>query len=46
LDRILHRSWKMAKPGRAGVRFGPPIDVQGMSVEEAAARVRKAVEEL
>ncbi len=46
LDQILHRSWKMARPGRASVHIGPPLDVSGLSVEEATQRVRDAVSRL
>lgn len=29
LDRVLHRSWRMARPGRASVTFGAPLSLTG-----------------
>ena len=29
LDRILHQSWRMAKPGPARVAFGKPLRLEG-----------------
>ena len=25
LDRVLHKTWKMARPGRVDITFGPPL---------------------
>jgi long-chain acyl-CoA synthetase len=41
VDRVLHRSWKMARPGPVEVRFGPPIVFQG---DDYAAMVRQLEE--
>jgi long-chain acyl-CoA synthetase len=46
LDRILHHSWKMARPGRAVVRFGPPIRLEGDDYAAMARRVEDAVRAL
>ena len=46
LDRILHQSWRMARPGRARVAFGAPIDSRGDDYRAAARRVEEAVRRL
>jgi long-chain acyl-CoA synthetase len=46
LDRILHHTWKMAKPGRARVAFGEPMHLAGDDYEALAARVEQAVRKL
>jgi long-chain acyl-CoA synthetase len=46
LDRILHHTWKMAKPGRARVAFGEPIHLGGDDYEALAKRVEDAVRSL
>lgn len=46
LERILHQSWKMAKPGRAVVRFGKPLSLAGDDYAALAKRVEEAVREL
>lgn len=46
LDRVLHRTAKMAKPGRARIRFGAAIARGDDSDVEFAARVRDAVNRL
>jgi long-chain acyl-CoA synthetase len=46
LDRILHHTWKMAKPGRARVAFGAPIRLSGDDYEALAKRVEEAVRSL
>ncbi len=46
VDRILHQSWRMARPGRARVAFGAPIDCRGDDYRAAARRVEEAVRRL
>jgi long-chain acyl-CoA synthetase len=46
LDRILHHSWRMARPGRARVRFGPPLRLEGDDYAALARRVEEAVRAL
>jgi long-chain acyl-CoA synthetase len=46
LDRILHKSWRMAKPGRALIKFGAPLQLDGDDYESLAQRVEAAVREL
>jgi long-chain acyl-CoA synthetase len=46
LDRILHQSWKMAKPGRASIHFGRPLRLDGMDYAAAAALVEQQVRAL
>jgi long-chain acyl-CoA synthetase len=46
LDKILHHSWKMAKPGRARVAFGAPLRLTGEDYEALAKRVEDAVRAL
>lgn len=43
LDRVLHRSWRMAAPGRVRVAFGPPLEPRDGSYDELARRVEDAV---
>ena len=46
LDKILHPTWKMAKPGRAGVTFGAPMSLGGEDYEALARQVEEAVRAL
>ncbi len=46
LDKVLHQSWKMARPGRVRVAFGPAMRLTGENYEELAAKVREAVTRL
>jgi long-chain acyl-CoA synthetase len=43
LDRILHKSWRMAKPGRAAIKFGAPLSLEGGDYTALAQRVEAAV---
>jgi long-chain acyl-CoA synthetase len=43
LDRVLHQTWKMAKPGPARIRFGPPLRLQGDDYAALAKQVEDAV---
>ena len=46
LDRVLHPTWKMAKPGRVRVAFGTPLHLAGEDYEALARRVEDAVRAL
>lgn len=46
LDRILHRTWRLPRRGRARVAFGGPISFRGSDYAEIAARIESAVREL
>ena len=46
LDHVLHRSWKMARPGRVTVRFGKPLRLQGDDYQALAKTVEDAALEL
>jgi long-chain acyl-CoA synthetase len=46
LDRILHRTWRLPRRGRARVAFGAPISFRSSDYAEIAARIESAVREL
>ena len=46
LHRILHQSWRMARPGRARLRFGAAIALEGDEYKSLARRVETAVRAL
>ena len=46
LDRILHKNWRMAKPGRARIKFGAPLKLDGDDYLALAQRVEAAVRAL
>jgi long-chain acyl-CoA synthetase len=46
LDRVLHKSWRMAKPGRARIAFGAPLSLEGDDYTSLARRVEDAVRAL
>jgi long-chain acyl-CoA synthetase len=46
VDQVLHTSWKMARPGRVSVTFGPPIRLSGDNYAELAQQVQSAVQNL
>jgi long-chain acyl-CoA synthetase len=46
VDRILHTSWKMAKPGRVSVTFGAPMHLSGDNYADLAKQVERAVRDL
>jgi long-chain acyl-CoA synthetase len=46
VDRVLHSGWRMARPGRVRVIFGPAIDLRGDDYESLARRVEDAVRDL
>ncbi len=46
LDRVLHKSWRMARPGRVRVAFGEPLTLDGDDYATLAGRVEGAVRAL
>jgi long-chain acyl-CoA synthetase len=46
LDRILNEDWKMARPGRAQVKFGAPLRLEGEDYAGLAKKVEEAVRAL
>jgi long-chain acyl-CoA synthetase len=43
LEKVLHKSAKMARPGRAVVRFGAPMRLEGEDFAGLAGKVEGAV---
>jgi len=46
LDRVLHKSWRMARPGRVHVHIGKPMDLHGDGYAALARQVEAAVRSL
>ncbi len=46
LDKVLHHTWKMARPGRVRIAFGKPIRLIGEDYETLAKQVEDAVRAL
>jgi 1-acyl-sn-glycerol-3-phosphate acyltransferase len=46
VDRVLHRTWHMARPGHVHVTFGPPMRLVGGDYEALAKQVEDAVRAL
>jgi long-chain acyl-CoA synthetase len=46
IDRVLHQTWKMAKPGPVRVIFGPPMQLTGDDYVDLTAQVEAAVRKL
>ena len=46
LDKVLHHSWRMARPGRVRVVFGAPLRLTGEDYEALARQVEEAVKNL
>jgi len=46
LDRVLHHTWRMAKPGKVRVAFGRPLQLSGEDYEALAKQVEDAVRAL
>jgi long-chain acyl-CoA synthetase len=46
VDRVLHQTWKMAKPGRVRVSFGPPMQLAGDEYADLARQVEDAVRKM
>jgi long-chain acyl-CoA synthetase len=43
LDRVLHHTWRMARPGHVRIAFGAPLALTGDDYEALAKRVEDAV---
>jgi long-chain acyl-CoA synthetase len=46
LDRVLHHTWKMARPGRVRVSFGAPLHLAGEDYGVLARQVEDAVRKM
>jgi long-chain acyl-CoA synthetase len=46
LDKVLHPTWRMARPGRVRVAFGAPLLLSGDDYQALAQRVEEAVRAL
>jgi long-chain acyl-CoA synthetase len=46
LDKVLHPTWKMARPGRVRVKFGRPLTLRGDDHAALAREVEEAVRQL
>jgi long-chain acyl-CoA synthetase len=46
LDSILHKTWRVAWPGRASIKFGAPVTLEGDDYFSLAQRVEAAVRAL
>ena len=46
VDRVLHRTWHMARPGHVRVTFGAPMRLGGADYESLARQVEEAVRAL
>jgi long-chain acyl-CoA synthetase len=46
LDKVLHRTWTMARPGRVVIRFGPALRLHGDDYQALAKQVEEAVRKL
>jgi long-chain acyl-CoA synthetase len=46
VDRVLHQTWRMVRPGRVRVAFGPAIRLHGQDYAALAGEVENAVRSL
>ena len=46
LDRVLHQTWRMARPGRVRVAFGAPLRLRGEDYAALAKQVEEQVRSL
>jgi 1-acyl-sn-glycerol-3-phosphate acyltransferase len=46
LDKVLHSTWKMARPGRVRIAFGPPLRLDGGDYLALARQVEDRVRRL
>jgi len=46
MDRVLHKSWRMARPGRVNITFGAPLRLEGGDYQAVAKQVEEAVRRL
>jgi long-chain acyl-CoA synthetase len=46
LDKVLHRTWRMARPGRVSIRFGPALRLEGEDYTALAKQVEEAARKI
>ena len=46
VDKVLHHTWRMARPGRVRVTFGMPLHLTGDDYASLAKQVEDAVRSL
>ncbi len=46
MDHVLHKSWRMARPGRVHITFGPALQLKGSDYHALAKQVEDAVRNL
>ncbi len=46
MNKVLHPTWKMARPGPVRIAFGPPLSLSGDNYEALAKEVEEAVRRL
>ncbi|HSL22824.1 MAG TPA: AMP-binding protein [Vicinamibacterales bacterium] len=46
VDKVLHQTWKLARPGRVRVAFGPPLQLEGEDYAALARQVEETVRAL
>jgi len=46
LERVLHKSWRMARPGRVCVFIGKPLHLEGDDYAALAHQVEEALRSL
>ena len=46
LDKVLHHTWRMAKPGRVRIAFGAPLHLSGDDYEALTRQVEAAIRAL
>ena len=46
MDRVLHEGWKMARPGKVEITFGPALRLTGDDYLALARQVEEAVRKL
>ena len=46
LDRVLHTTWRMARPGRVRIAFGAPLQLRGENYAALARQVEEQVRQL
>ena len=46
VGKVLHHTWRMARPGRVRVLFGKPLHLTGDDYEALAKQVEEAVRNL
>jgi long-chain acyl-CoA synthetase len=46
MDHVLHKSWRMARPGRVDIAFGPALQLEGGNYQALAKKAEDAVRAL